>query len=146
MNFYSSFMRNQNDTYRIAAIERLTVKIESNEYVVKPSAPLNVKTAKWLLAVDFTAKYENLESRLHALERMSPDGKGKQVQFIPIRLILANKLTKDDKLALAFDALVLSEMLRREVSHGVLSIFLCKIFIGQFFEERQVLPHFSYRV
>jgi len=26
----------------------------------------------------------------------------------------------------------------------VLSIFLCKIFIGQFFEERQVLAHFSY--
>ena len=29
---------------------------------------------------------------------------------------------------------------------GVLSSFLCKIFIGQFFEERQVLTHFSYRV
>ena len=28
----------------------------------------------------------------------------------------------------------------------VLSSFLCKIFIGQFFEERQVLTHFSYRV
>jgi hypothetical protein len=28
----------------------------------------------------------------------------------------------------------------------VVSSFLCKIFIGQFFEERQVLTHFSYRV
>ncbi len=28
----------------------------------------------------------------------------------------------------------------------VLSIFLCEIFIGQFFEERQILTHFSYRV
>ena len=28
----------------------------------------------------------------------------------------------------------------------VLSIFLCKMFIGQFFEERQILTHFSYRV
>ena len=27
----------------------------------------------------------------------------------------------------------------------VVSSFLCKIFIGQFFEERQVLTHFSYR-
>jgi len=25
------------------------------------------------------------------------------------------------------------------------SSFLCKIFIGQFFEERQILTHFSYR-
>ena len=29
---------------------------------------------------------------------------------------------------------------------GVVSSFLCKIFIGQFFEERQVLAHFSYGV
>jgi hypothetical protein len=28
----------------------------------------------------------------------------------------------------------------------VLSSFLCKFFIGQFFEERQVLMHFPYRV
>lgn len=49
---------------------------------------------------------------------MSHSGQSKQVQFIPIRFIFTNKLTKDDKLILAFDALVLSEMLRREVSHG----------------------------
>lgn len=59
-----------------------------------------------------------MESRLHAVERMSHSGQSKQVQFIPIRFIFTNKLTKDDKLILAFDALVLSEMLRREVSHG----------------------------
>ena len=29
--------------------------------------------------------------------------------------------------------------------YEVVSSFLCKIFIGQFFEERQVLTHFSYR-
>ena len=28
---------------------------------------------------------------------------------------------------------------------GAVSSFLCKIFIGQFFEERQILTHFSYR-
>jgi hypothetical protein len=31
------------------------------------------------------------------------------------------------------------------VAVEVVSSFLCKIFIGQFFEERQVLTHFSYR-
>jgi len=33
-----------------------------------------------------------------------------------------------------------------EGNRRVVSSFLCKIFIGQFFEERQVLTHFSYRV
>jgi hypothetical protein len=28
----------------------------------------------------------------------------------------------------------------------VLSIFMCKIHVGQFFEERQILAHFTYRV
>jgi predicted flap endonuclease-1-like 5' DNA nuclease len=43
---------------------------------------------------------------------------GQAAQFIPIRFIFHNKLTNDDKLLLAFDALVLSEMLGREVSQG----------------------------
>jgi len=117
-NIYSDFIRNQNNAYLAAGIERLMVKIQPSECVVKPSVPLNIKTATWMLAVDFVAINETLESRLHAVERMPPDGQGKQVQIIPIRFIFTNKLTKGDKLILAFDALVLSEMLRREVSHG----------------------------
>jgi len=31
-------------------------------------------------------------------------------------------------------------------ANEVLSRFMCKSFIGQFIEERQVLTHFSYRV
>jgi len=34
----------------------------------------------------------------------------------------------------------------RDTKFEVLSIFLCKIFIGQFFEERQIFTHFTYRV
>lgn len=117
-NIYSDFIRNQNNAYRAAGIERLIVKIQPSECVIKPSVPLNIKTAAWLLAVDIVAINETLESRLHAVERMPPDGQDKKIQFIPIRFIFTNKLTKDDKLILAFDAHVLSEMLRREVSHG----------------------------
>ena len=59
-----------------------------------------------------------MESRLHAVERVPSEGRGKPAQFIPIRFIFLNKLTKDDRLLLAFDALVLSEVLGREVSVG----------------------------
>ena len=38
------------------------------------------------------------------------------------------------------------EILKMIKATGVLSTLLCKMFIGQFFEERQVLAHFSYRV
>ena len=49
---------------------------------------------------------------------MPSEGRGKPAQFIPIRFVFPNKLAKDDKLLLAFDAFVLSEMLGREVSLG----------------------------
>jgi predicted RecB family nuclease len=59
-----------------------------------------------------------LESRLHAVERVPSEGRGKPAQFVPIRFVFRNKLTKDDRLLLAFDALVLSQALGREVSLG----------------------------
>ena len=64
-----------------------------------------------------------LVSRLHAVERLEPEGRGKPAQFIPIRFIYRNKLTRDDRLLVAFDALVLSGSLGRDtslakISHG----------------------------
>jgi predicted RecB family nuclease len=108
------------------------------------SSSENLKTAKWRLAVDVPVQVELrssrrkeaqissaeidqslltsaatiIESRLHAIERIPSEGRGKATQFIPIRFISRNKLTKDDRLLLAFDAFVLSELLGREVSLG----------------------------
>jgi predicted RecB family nuclease len=43
-------------------------------------------------------------------------GRGKPTQFTPIRFVFTNKLTKDDRLA--FDSLVLSEALGRDIAVG----------------------------
>lgn len=58
------------------------------------------------------------ETHLHALERVPSGGRGKAAQFIPIRFIFRNKLTRDDKLLLAFDTSVLAEVLGRELAIG----------------------------
>ncbi len=60
----------------------------------------------------------NLESRLHALERVPSGGRGKPAQFVPIRFVFSNTPTKGDKLLLAFDALALSESLGPDTRHG----------------------------
>ena len=52
------------------------------------------------------------------VERVPPQVRGKPCQFIPVRFTFFNKLTKYDRLLLAFDALVFAEMLGREVSVG----------------------------
>jgi predicted RecB family nuclease len=78
----------------------------------------NLKTAEWRFAINFVACSKNLESSIHALERIPSEGLGRFAQFMPIRFTFFNKLTRDDKLLLVFDALVLSEMLGLEVSLG----------------------------
>jgi len=92
--------------------------IPPDECALPSPDPPNLKAAKWRLAVDFTVRAQNLESRLDAVERVTSEGQGKAAQFIPIRFVFTNKLTRDDKLLLAFDALVFSEMIGREVSFG----------------------------
>ena len=58
-----------------------------------------------------------LESELHAVQ-LVPAKDRSPVHVIPIRFIFTNKLDKDDKLLLAFDALTLSQSLGREISFG----------------------------
>ena len=50
------------------------------------------------------------------MERIPSAGRGRAAQFVPIRFAFSNKLTRPDKLLLAFDALVISRVLGREVT------------------------------
>jgi predicted RecB family nuclease len=117
-NVYAEWVQKQNDAYHDAAIERLQSEAPQDECAVAP-AQENLKTSKWRLGFDvLLTPSENLETRLDAVERVAAEGRRKSAQFIPIRFVCTNKLGKDDKLLLAFDALVLSELLGGEVSLG----------------------------
>jgi predicted RecB family nuclease len=52
------------------------------------------------------------------VERLPSAGRGKPAHISAIHFISTNKISKDTKLLLAFDALALSEMLKQEVSLG----------------------------
>ena len=143
-NEYAEWVRGRDESYQREAVRTLQEAVPETERVVAPPATENLKAAKWRLAVDLVAQTPDsadsdvresrpneetrgpaaprseqlLESRLHAVERVPSEGRGKPAQFVPIRFIFRNKLTKDDRLLLAFDALVLSQVLGREVSLG----------------------------
>ena len=144
-NEYAKWIGGRNESYEHEAARLLQEAVPEAERVVAPPATENLKAAKWRLAVDLVAQTPDrsvdnpvvdsrpneetrglggpcteqlLESRLHAVERVLSEGRGKPTQFIPIRFVFRNKLTKDDRLLLAFDALVLSQSLGREVSLG----------------------------
>ena len=120
-NTYPEWVKAQNDSYRTTETERLLAGSPNDEVVLSPDMG-NVKAEKWRLASGLAVQAQMdscvLESNLHAVERMPAEGRGKPAQFIPIRFIFTNKLGKNDKLLLAFDAFVLSKSLGHEISLG----------------------------
>lgn len=117
-NAYADWVRTQTKSCRSEGIKGLMARAAHGECIIGPPGTENSGTAKWRLAVDLVAHAQNLESSLHAVERVPSKARGQPAQFIPIRFLFTNKLTKDDKLLLAFDALVLSEMLGQEINFG----------------------------
>jgi predicted RecB family nuclease len=117
-NAYAEWVQSQNESYRNAAIKRLRSEVPQDEWAVEP-AQESLKTTKWRLGFDVAvATSQDLEARVHAVERVPSEGRGKSALFIPIRFAYNNKLGKDEKLLLAFDAFVLSSALGRDVDTG----------------------------
>jgi predicted RecB family nuclease len=117
-NGYLDWVQAQQASYRSEEINRLTQEAAQNQHVIGPIDRKDVQSAKWRFAVETTARAQNLESTVHAVERLRSGGQEKRELFIPIRFIFSNKLHKHAKLLLAFDAFVLSEMLGCEVGLG----------------------------
>ena len=116
-NAYAEWVQAQNESYRVAGIDRLRLATPPGELMPAPPTD-GLKNGTWRVAFDVLARTENLESRLNALERVPSEGRGKPSQFIPIRFISRNKLITNDKLRVAFEALLLSEIVGREVGVG----------------------------
>ncbi len=97
---------------------RTTLRSSRGNEAQTPSAPSSTAAARLNDQSLLTSAATFVESRLHAVERIPSEGRGNAAQFIPIRFIFTNKLGKDDKLLLAFDAFVLCEVVGREVRLG----------------------------
>jgi predicted RecB family nuclease len=118
---FAEWVKTQDDFYRATETDRLVAQFPNDEIAFSPPTG-NVRSAKWQAAFGLTmqapTEYGALESELHAIERASPTMEGNPTEFIPIRFVFANKLDKDHKLLLGFDAFVVSESLGRETRFG----------------------------
>src|SRR6266446_7173299 len=118
-NKYAEWVQNQNETYRMEGIRRLRGDIPAEKFIISPTLE-DLRSDKWQVAAEITTQNGDLQTQIHALERMSAESRGKSSQLVPIRFIFMNKLKKQDKLLLAFDLLVLSEEIGREMTSGKL--------------------------
>jgi predicted RecB family nuclease len=117
-NAYAEWARQKNEAYYEDARERWFARFPEKGRVIAPSISKDAKDTTWRVAADVRLQANSLESRLQAVEKVPPDGLDRTVQFIPYRFQFTNKLIKNDKLLLAFDALVLSGAMGCNMSFG----------------------------
>ncbi len=107
--------------WRLAVDAPVRIELRSsrgNEAPTSSSSPPTTLDAKGIDQSLLTSAATNVESRLHAVERIASEGRGRVAQFVPVRFIFRNKLTTDDKLLLGFDAFVLAQALGRDIPVG----------------------------
>jgi hypothetical protein len=118
-NAYAAWVRTKNDVFRIEGTKRLVAGVAPDKCAIGTQGKEgSLKPAQWHLGIEFTVQSQNLQCFCHAVEQIPSAGRGRTAQFVPIRFVFRNKLNRDDKLLLAFDARVLSEELSREVGLG----------------------------
>ncbi len=117
-NAYAAWVRTNDEVFRVEGNKRLVAEVAPDKCATGTQAMGNLKPAQWHLGIDFAVQNQNLQCSCHAVEQIPSAGRGRTAQFVPIRFVFRNKLNRGDKLLLAFDARVLSEVLRREVGLG----------------------------
>ena len=117
-NLYAEWARAQNEAYFQNGLKYLLATFPEGARVIAPALPKNFKDLTWRLATDVRWRTGDLECCLQAVERVPSEGRGRPALFIPYRFEFTNKLTKEHKLQLAFDAFRLSDAFRREVTLG----------------------------
>ena len=117
-NVYAEWARAENETYFQDGLKHLLVTLPESNRATAPPIPKNLKDVPWCLAVNARWTTSAIESRLQAVERIPSEDHGRPAEFIPYRFEFANKLAKEHKLLLAFDAFLLSEVLGCEVNLG----------------------------
>jgi predicted RecB family nuclease len=117
-NSYANWVKAEHLSYSAEGIKHLVEGVAEDECVTGPIIAKETWSPKWRLAIQTIARTQNLESGIHAVERLISEKGDKSAPLIPIRLVFTNKVDKHDKLSLAFDALVLSQMLGCEIGTG----------------------------
>jgi len=92
--------------------------MEGDEYLLGTSSYRSLEQSQYRLIFDCFLRSKELQSIIHVLERIITPVNNNQNPFIPIRFFPNNKITKQDRLLLAFDVLVLSSLSGKEPLFG----------------------------
>lgn len=109
-NAFTNWVQTRSASYIREVTKNFTAGL-CGEFVVSYPEASQWKTAQWHWAVDQVVRAQGLEASIHAIQRIPPDRTDKSSQFVPIRFVHKNKLSRADKLMAGFDAYVFSKIL-----------------------------------
>jgi len=116
---YAKWFRAKEETYLDKYIGLMTQDAATHGYILLGTATTgSPKTAMWRLGVGLRVRTQNFETIIQVMERVPSAKRSKSAQLIPIRFASTNKVTRNHRLLLAFDSLVLSEMPGSKVCLG----------------------------
>jgi predicted RecB family nuclease len=104
---YSDWQRHLAEDYKQKCSAKLYSNFSEGECLLGTSLSQRLENSKYRLVLDCLVQAQGLQTKIHALERLSAPVKRKHNPYIPIRFVPNEKFTKHDKLLLAFDALTL---------------------------------------
>jgi predicted RecB family nuclease len=115
---FADWQDRQAEKYKQDCLNRLRAKYQENEKLICQGTPNDLKKAAFCLAVECSLQADGLQTQIHTLEELAPSDQKKQGAYLPIRFVPREKVTSQDKLLLAFDALVLSAVSGRQPASG----------------------------
>jgi predicted RecB family nuclease len=114
---FSDWDRNRIENYKQQCCDRLRSEFLNDECLVSTALPSDFDKSKCRLVIGCVVHTQGLQSHIDALECSTVPGR-KPDPFLPIRFVPNEKITKHDKLLVAFDALALSTASDRKSHFG----------------------------
>jgi len=118
-NAYSQWAQSTSEEYRNRQIARIKSSCISDKILIEPDIKALAKP-DWEFSFHFIAATPQFKTTIQAIERIQSLKKGVRSQLIPIRFCFTNKISKNDKLILSFEAFVLSELTGHAIEYGKL--------------------------
>src|SRR5437870_1912978 len=104
---FPDWERNLVEDYKRKCHRQLRADFREAECLVGVAFPQALENSLCRLVMDCRVRAPEIQSHLHALERLASPGQTNHSPYMPIRCVPREKITKQDKLLLAFDALAL---------------------------------------
>src|SRR6266850_4892058 len=95
------------DDYKRQCHRQLCAAFQETECLIGGVFPQDLANRGRRLMLDCRVRAQEMQSDLHAVERVASPDQANHSPYMPIRCVPREKITTQDKLLLAFDALVL---------------------------------------